>query len=96
MKKSPGKKKNLESLNEIPDMENHKESITINGSLTILDNEYEQNTIWMRTIPTKKQSIYVTTRVEKLANEDIEIMYDFIKKHFNEDFTENQETLKIF
>jgi hypothetical protein len=66
---------------EIPELEAYNESVTINGSLTILEDEYEQTTIWRRIVPTKKP-IYVTTRIEKVANEGMEIMYDFIKKHF--------------
>jgi hypothetical protein len=41
-------------LDEIPELENHKESITINGSITIIEDEYEQTTIWRRQVPTKK------------------------------------------
>jgi hypothetical protein len=33
---------------EIPELENHKESLMINGSITIIEDEYEQTTIWKR------------------------------------------------
>jgi hypothetical protein len=54
---------------EVPELENHRESITINGSLTIFEDEFEQKTIWRRKIPTKKYPIYIATRIEKTANE---------------------------
>jgi hypothetical protein len=34
--------------NEIAELENHKKSLTINGSITIIEEEYEQTTIWRR------------------------------------------------
>jgi hypothetical protein len=73
--RSEGKERKKEDLHQlkdseypkddIQDLENHKESITINGSLTILEDEFEQKTIWRRKIPTKEHLIYITTRIEK-------------------------------
>jgi hypothetical protein len=56
---------------EISVLENYMESIIINGSLTILEDEYEQKTIWRRKISTKKHPICITTSIEKTANEDM-------------------------
>jgi hypothetical protein len=64
-----------------PSFDNHKESLTINENTVTKEDEYEQVTIWKRKIPTKKKPIYVINRVEKIANEDMEIMMDFLKKH---------------
>jgi hypothetical protein len=46
---------------EIFELENYKESFTINESITIIEDEYEQTTIWRRQVPTKKPPIYVVT-----------------------------------
>jgi hypothetical protein len=53
------------SPNETPELENQKESITINGSTTIIEGQHEQTTIWRRQVPTTKKPIYVTTKIEK-------------------------------
>jgi hypothetical protein len=37
----------------------------INGSLTILEVDYEPKTIWRRKAPTQKYPIYVVTKIEK-------------------------------
>jgi hypothetical protein len=55
-------------LNEIPGLSNHKESLTMNGSIMITEDEYQQITIWKRKVPTKKKPIYIVTKVEKIAN----------------------------
>jgi hypothetical protein len=36
------------------ELDNQLESVTLNGSLTILEDENEQTTIWRRSIPTKE------------------------------------------
>jgi hypothetical protein len=56
---------------EIPVLENHKEILTINGSIALIEYEYEheQTTIRRRRVPSKKPSIYVVTKVEKISNE---------------------------
>jgi predicted Fe-S protein YdhL (DUF1289 family) len=63
------------------ELENYTESITVNGELTILEDEYIQKTIWRKRIPTQEKPVLVTTVIEKLANEEMKIMYDFLKKH---------------
>jgi hypothetical protein len=70
------------SKDEPPDLEAYSESVTLQGSLTILENDYEQTTIWRRKLPTQEKPIYITTRIEKLADENMVIMHDFTKKHF--------------
>jgi hypothetical protein len=64
------------------ELENYSESVTFNGSLTNLEDEVEQTTIWRKMIPTKEKSIYITTKIEKLANEEMVIMYNFMDEHF--------------
>jgi hypothetical protein len=70
------------SEDEITELENHKESIRINGSLTILEDDYEQKTIWRRKLPTKRKPVYIVTKIEKIANKEMKIINDFIKKYF--------------
>jgi hypothetical protein len=73
----------LKFPDEVPlELENHTESIAINGSLTTLEDEYTQTTIWRRIISIKEKPIYITTVIEKLADERMEIMYNFLKDHF--------------
>jgi hypothetical protein len=67
---------------EMPELENYKESLTINGSTTIIEEEYEQTMIGRRQIPTKRNPIYVVTKGEKIAHDNMEIMMNFIRKHF--------------
>jgi hypothetical protein len=66
---------------ELPDLEAYSESITLQGSLTILEDDYEQTTIWRRKISTQSKPIYIKTRIEKLADVNMVVMYDFIRKH---------------
>jgi hypothetical protein len=47
-----------------------------------LEDEYTQTTIWRRTVPTKENPIYIATKIEKLADEDMVIMYEFMKECF--------------
>jgi hypothetical protein len=39
------------------ELETYSESVTLNESLTILEDEYEQTTIWRRILPTKENPI---------------------------------------
>jgi hypothetical protein len=64
------------------EIENYAESITIEKDMTILEDEYIQKTIWKQKIPTQEKPVTITSVIEKLANEGMRIMYDFLKKHF--------------
>jgi hypothetical protein len=66
---------------EPPELECHTESITIEGSLTIIEDEYEQITPRKRIIPTSEDP-YITTKIEKIANEEMDLMYECLKKQF--------------
>jgi hypothetical protein len=59
------------------ELESYTESITVNGDLTIIKNEYTQETVWKKMIQTQEKPVIVTTVIEKLANEQIVIMYNF-------------------
>jgi hypothetical protein len=49
---------------------------------SVLEDEYLQTTIWRKIVPSKEKPIYITTKIEKLANEEMVIMYEFMKEHF--------------
>jgi hypothetical protein len=67
---------------EPKELDKYTESISVKGDEIVLEDEYVQRTIWKRKIPTQEKPITMTTVVEKFANEEMKIMYDFLKKHF--------------
>jgi hypothetical protein len=44
----------------------------------------------------RKSTQYITTRIEKTATEDMEIMCDFIKKHFQGRFYRKSRNVEEF
>jgi hypothetical protein len=62
-------------------LENYSESTTIENDRTIIEDEYLVRTTWKRKIPTQEKPVIVNTVVEKIANEGMDQMYNFLKRN---------------
>jgi hypothetical protein len=58
-----------------------RSSIDIEEGKTIEEDEYEVRTTWSRMIPTQEKPIVMRTVTEKIANEEMKLMYSFIKEN---------------
>jgi hypothetical protein len=63
------------------DWETTRSSISIGKEKIIEEDEYEIRTTWNKIIPTQEKPIIVRTTVEKIANEEMKLMYSFIKEN---------------
>jgi hypothetical protein len=63
------------------ELENYKESTTIEKDMIIDEDEYSIRTAWKKRVPTQEKPIIVSAKVEKIANEGMNFMYNFLKEN---------------
>jgi hypothetical protein len=80
------------SEEETNEKEKSNQSITISGSFIEREDDYYKETIITSKLPSGQKCIHLRTRYDKIYNEKMEIMSNFIKKeHQKKNLEETKE-----